>query len=75
MNGIEFAILLKASYPSCQFLLFFRTSGHKRPVGETRKKGHRFGVLAKPLHPAFMSATVSEMLTPRQDPPKPNMAH
>jgi len=75
MNGIEFAIFLKASYTGCQFLLFSGQPGTSGLLEEARKKGHLFEILAKPLHPTFMLATVSDMLTPCQDPPKPNLMH
>ena len=75
MNGIEFAIFLKASYPRCQFLLFSGQPGTSGLLEEARKKGHLFEILAKPLHPTFMLATVSDMLTPCQDPAKPNLMH
>ncbi len=73
MNGIEFAIFLRASYPACQFLLFSGQPGTSGLLEEARKKGHLFEILAKPLHPTFMLATVSEMLTPCQDQSNPNM--
>ena len=75
MNGIEFAIFLKASYPGCQFLLFSGQPGTTGLLEEAKRKGHLFDILAKPLHPTFMLATVSEMLTPCQDPPKPSLMH
>ncbi len=75
MNGIEFAIFLKASYPACQFLLFSGQPGTSGLLEEARKKGHLFDILAKPLHPTFMLATVSDMLTLCQDPPNPNLMH
>jgi DNA-binding NtrC family response regulator len=75
MNGIEFATFLKASYPACQFLLFSGQPGTSSLLEEARNKGHLFEILAKPLHPSFMLATVSEMLTPCQDPSKPTMMH
>jgi DNA-binding response OmpR family regulator len=68
MNGIEFAIFLKASYPTCQFLLFSGQPGTSSLLEDARKRGHLFEILAKPLHPSFMLATVSNMLTPCQDP-------
>lgn len=63
MNGIEFAIFLKASYPSCLFLLFSGQPGTGNLLEEARKKGHLFDILAKPLHPTFMLNTVSSMLS------------
>jgi CheY-like chemotaxis protein len=75
MNGIEFAIFLKASYKDCQFLLFSGQPGTSRLLEEAKKKGHLFEILAKPLHPTFMLATVSEMLTACQDPPGATLLH
>lgn len=73
MNGIEFAIFLKASYPRCQFLLFSGQPGTSSLLEEAKNKGHLFEILAKPLHPSFMLATVSDMLTPCQEAPNPSM--
>lgn len=75
MNGIEFAIFLKASYPTCQFLLFSGQPGASGLLEDARKKGHLFDILAKPLHPTFMLSTVSDMLTLCQDAPNPRMLH
>jgi DNA-binding NtrC family response regulator len=75
MNGIEFAIFLKASYADCQFLLFSGQPGTSGLLEDAKKKGHLFEILAKPLHPTFMLATVSDMLTPCHDTPNPNLMH
>ena len=63
MNGIEFAIFLKASYPDIHFLLFSGQPGTGGLLEEAKKKGHLFEILAKPLHPTFMLATVANMLS------------
>lgn len=63
MNGIEFAIFLKASYPNIHFLLFSGQPGTGGLLEEAKKKGHLFEILAKPLHPTFMLATVANMLS------------
>lgn len=63
MNGIDLAIVLKQNYPCCHLLLF---SGHHSTqdlLEEASKKGHVFDILAKPIHPASMLDTVSDMLT------------
>ena len=67
MNGIEFAIFLKSSYPLCQFLLFSGQPGTSGLLEDAKRKGHLFDILAKPLHPTNMLATVANMLTPCQD--------
>src|SRR6202790_5081940 len=59
MNGIEFAIFLKASYPDVHFLLFSGQPGTGSLLDEAKKKGHLFEILAKPLLPTFMLATVA----------------
>lgn len=71
MNGIEFAIFLKASYPEIHFLLFSGQPGTGGLLEEAKKKGHLFEILAKPLHPSFMLATVANMLST----PPVNAAH
>src|SRR6185437_8338257 len=63
MNGIEFAIFLKASYPDVHFLLFSGQPGTGGLLEEAKKKGYLFEILAKPLHPTFMLATVANMLS------------
>ena len=63
MNGIEFAIFLKASYPDVHFLLFSGQPGTGDLLEAAKKKGHIFEILAKPLHPTFMLATVANMLS------------
>ena len=63
MNGIEFAIFLKASYPNVHFLLFSGQPGTGGLLEEAKKKGYLFEILAKPLHPTFMLATVANMLS------------
>jgi DNA-binding NtrC family response regulator len=63
MNGIEFAIFLQASYPDVHFLLFSGQPGTGGLLEEAKKKGHLFEILAKPLHPTFMLATVANMLS------------
>jgi CheY-like chemotaxis protein len=63
MNGIEFAIFLRASYPDIHFLLFSGQPGTGGLLEEAKKKGHLFEILAKPLHPSFMLATVANMLS------------
>lgn len=63
MNGIEFAIFLKASYADCHFLLFSGQPGAGGLLEDAKRKGHLFEILAKPLHPTFMLATVANMLS------------
>jgi len=62
MNGIDFAIVIKANYPACHVLLF---SGHANTtmlLEEAGRKGHQFEVLAKPVHPNLMLERASALL-------------
>jgi DNA-binding NtrC family response regulator len=51
MNGIEFAILLRAEFPECRLVLF---SGHTQTadlLDFAKGRGHRFAIVPKPIHP------------------------
>ena len=61
MNGIDLAIVLKANYPACHIILFSGQPDTSRLLDEAMKKGHRFDILAKPIHPGFILDTVSDM--------------
>jgi CheY-like chemotaxis protein len=62
MNGIDFAVALKANYPACHVLL---VSGHPA-TGDllvlAKEQGHAFDILAKPLHPTVILDKVADML-------------
>ncbi len=63
MTGIELAIEVVETIPSCKVLLF---SGHATTMDlllEARDKGYEFQLLTKPLHPSDMLRHVSESLT------------
>jgi DNA-binding response OmpR family regulator len=68
MNGIEFSIVLKANYPACSIMLSSGQPDTGALLEEALKRGHRFEILAKPLHPAFLLDTVENLLSARQDP-------
>jgi len=68
MNGIDFSIVLKANYPACSIMLFSGQPDTGALLEEALKKGHRFEVLAKPLHPAFLLDTVENLLSTRHEP-------
>ncbi|MGB6691255.1 MAG: response regulator [Terracidiphilus sp.] len=62
MNGIDLALVIQSNYPACRLLLI---SGHPETgalLEEARAKGHRFDILAKPVHPAYILAAVSDLL-------------
>jgi DNA-binding NtrC family response regulator len=66
MNGIDLAIVTKANHPACDILLF---SGHSNTgllLEEAARKGHRFEVLAKPVHPDLVLERIADLLSPRR---------
>ena len=75
MNGVDFAIFLQASYPACHFLLFSGQPGTSGLLEEAKNKGYLFEILAKPMHPTFMLATVSDMLSPPSGEQSPSYQH
>ena len=62
MSGIDLAILLKNTYPWCQFLLFSGSSNTTRLLDEAKNQGHHLEVLAKPIHPVQILETVKLLL-------------
>jgi DNA-binding NtrC family response regulator len=62
MNGIDLALVIQSNYPACRFLLI---SGHPETgtlLEEAKAKGHSFDILAKPIHPEYILAAVSDLL-------------
>lgn len=62
MNGIELGIAIKANHPNCRLLLQSGHPGTAALLEAAREQGHNFNILAKPLHPAFLLDTVSQLL-------------
>jgi len=62
MNGIDLGLVIRSNYPTCRLLLI---SGHPDTgalLEEAKAKGHSFEILAKPIHPAYILAAVSDLL-------------
>jgi DNA-binding response OmpR family regulator len=68
MNGIDFSIVLKANHPGCEILLFTGQPDTGPLLEEALRKGHRFEVLTKPLHPAFLLDRVQVLLGTGREP-------
>jgi len=68
MNGIDLAIVIKSNYPGCRIILFSGQPDTSRLLDEAQKKGHRFDILAKPIHPGFILDTVSDMFSTGAEP-------
>ncbi len=58
LNGVEMAIQIRNSYPSCKILLF---SGHASTADileSAKQRGYCFEVLTKPVHPRDLLAAI-----------------
>jgi DNA-binding response OmpR family regulator len=62
MNGIDFAVVLRQKFPRCGVLLFSGQPDTSRLLDEALRKGHRFEVLAKPLHPSLILDKLAKLL-------------
>lgn len=63
MNGIDFALVLKANHPACQLLLFSGAQSTAELLTQAAKEGNLFDILAKPLHPTSMLETAELLLS------------
>lgn len=68
-NGFEIALEIKKSCPECRLLLFSgqaATAELAQRFGPTfTKRGYRFELLPKPLHPAALLTKLEDSLTHR----------
>jgi DNA-binding response OmpR family regulator len=62
MNGIDFAVVLKANHSDCAVLLFSGYGSTGALLEEAARKGHVFDVVAKPMHPAEILDAVESLL-------------
>jgi DNA-binding NtrC family response regulator len=56
MSGIELGIHFRSEYPNCKILLFSAQASTADLLERSRKQGHDFDLLAKPVHPADLLA-------------------
>jgi len=61
MNGIELAIEFQARFPNCKILLLSGQTSTGNLLGIARGSGHDFAILAKPLHPKELLATIDKL--------------
>jgi DNA-binding response OmpR family regulator len=61
MNGIDLAIQFKAIFPRCRVLLFSGALSTAARIDGAREKGVEFSILAKPVHPNELLATLKKM--------------
>ena len=51
MNGVELAIAIRKMYPAVNILLFTGQAGISEILDDAAKRGFRFEMIAKPVHP------------------------
>jgi CheY-like chemotaxis protein len=61
MNGIDLAMQFKAIYPRCRVLLFSGALSTAARIEGARQKGAQFSILAKPVHPNELLATLKKL--------------
>ena len=59
MSGLEMAVLIRERRPSCQVLLFSGKASTLNILEIVRQREYGFHLLAKPIHPADLLATVA----------------
>ncbi len=62
MTGIDVAILLRATLPSCKVLLFSGNAATPGLLEGPRARNHEFALLAKPVHPTELIAKMQSIL-------------
>jgi CheY-like chemotaxis protein len=56
MTGIEAAIATRTRMPNCKILLFSGQAATADLLEKAQKEGHKFDILAKPVHPTDLLA-------------------
>jgi CheY-like chemotaxis protein len=61
MNGIDLAIRFKSYFPDCKTLLFSGQLVTNDLLSAASSEGHKFPILAKPVHPTELLAAVQSL--------------
>jgi CheY-like chemotaxis protein len=61
LSGIDLAVRLKDQCPTCKILLLSGQAETGDLLEAARRQGHRFEVLAKPIHPRDLLARIKEV--------------
>jgi CheY-like chemotaxis protein len=64
MTGVELAITVTQTIPTCKILLFSGQAATVDLLEKAREAGHTFTTLTKPVHPTDMLKRVSDCLSP-----------
>lgn len=67
MSGIEVAIEIRQTLPTCRILLYSGQAATAQMMDEARSRGHRFELLAKPVHPVQLLERVKSLIGTPED--------
>ena len=62
MNGVELAIRIRSEMPHCSILLFSGQAATADILQDANKRGFRFELLAKPVHPEELLKKVRDLI-------------
>jgi len=62
MSGIELGIAVKREYSRCHILLFSGQAATAQMLEDAEARGHRFELLAKPVHPSLLLERVEQLI-------------
>jgi DNA-binding response OmpR family regulator len=63
-NGIELAIAIRQQFRGCHILLFSGQAETMEILDDARRRGYYFELLAKPVHPEELLATIRRLIGP-----------
>jgi DNA-binding response OmpR family regulator len=62
LNGIELALKMREINPDCCVLLFSGQASTSDLLARASEEGHRFDILAKPVHPLDLLSKIADLL-------------
>lgn len=68
-NGVDLALMLRASHPNCRVLLFSGYPSTSDLLQGAMQSGHVFEIISKPVHPSLLLEAVANSLMNAPDPP------
>ena len=73
MNGIDFAILLKAAFPKCRLMLFSGQTSASNLLELAKEQGHHFEIEAKPVSPELLLDWAADSSIPAANNPNESL--
>ena len=62
LSGVDLAVQIKETYPSCKILLFSGQAGTNDLLGAARARGYDFALVAKPIHPSDLLQRIRDLI-------------